>query len=415
MKNSKIKVMFFSLCSFFYIYDIALTTVPSFLSTRKIVFLVMIIYLILKKRFFKINRRLAGFILSILITTCYVFFDCLFYQVLSNEYSILSRMIYFFIYGGIGTWLIILVFPSLEIFLQSIKYSGLIQSVIIYLLFFFEFFRNFAFQFILNEGNVSFLRASDRGTGFGVEGATLTIYLFLAASVCIFFYLEKKSEIQNVIILIILGISMLLVGRTGLYALLVLILLTYIRYRINTKKIVFKDIITVIVVLIICGTLIFIIQSGSVTGVRFEKMIRNFSNIINFSEDRSINSLANMIIPKIGINNFWGYGVYRGSFNGIYLQHDSGYIQSIFSLGILFFCIFYLSIFFIMKFFYSKINNKNLKFIMCFIFILLFIIEVKEPFFIKSITFSFFIVTCALNTEGKNGKTTTNINNCTNI
>ena len=399
MKKYNHSIALWSLLTFFYIYDIALTVLPSFLSSRKIILTMMLIYVIVKLKKISIIKVFLFFCLPLVILSIYVFVVLIINNTFFYETSILSRYFYFLLYSLIGTVLAINIFSDLSFFLNCVKYAGIYQSVIIFGIFFLNPVREFCTSYIVNEGNVSFLRITDRGTGIGAEGAYLTILLMLSAVSCYYFIIKKVKPITNIIILCFLTLAMFVVGRTGLYATIVLGIIMFLKEFFKHNKITYKKIFICLLSIIMIIASIFVIIRLSQTNERIVKLLRLFTGIFNFETgDRSINELGQMRIPPFSVNNILGYGIYRGNIGNISIQNDMGYVQTYFSIGVLGSIIFYGTIFIYLFTLLRNIKKRDsiMFHLMSLLFVTFFVIEIKEPFFIKNVIVSFYIVMCRL-------------------
>lgn len=403
----RINLLLGSLISFFYIYDIGINSLPTLVSSRKIVLFGLIIYFFINKQFIKIDKKFLVFFLIIIFLGIYIFLILFTSNTFSHENSILSRYIYFVLYGLIGSYLIMNIFNSLDTFLNCVKYAGVYQSFIIFCIFSFEAVREFCNNNFINEGNISFLRATDRGTGLGAEGAYLTILLFLSIICCIYFILKKVNIINNILVICILSVASFIVGRTGLYATILIIMYFVVKEIFTKHNLTIKTIIIFLVSIVLIIFSIILVLKLSQSNERIEKIIRVFSGILNFEEgDRSINMLKQMEIPQFNVNFLFGYGIYRGIINGINFQNDMGYIQSYFSMGIIGSVVFYGYILYYLKYCLRKIRStdKNIYLLLRLLLLVLIVIEIKEPFFIKGITMSFYIIFCYLLEGNKCGQ-----------
>jgi len=413
MKN-KYKGLIYKIATFLYIYDIGLKSLPTIFSSRKIIFLFLLLKFIFTQRKIVLTKKYLNYFIITLIILFYILSIAFFYHTIGDEFSIIPRVFYFFIFGVIGSYLIYRSFDNLIFFLNCIKTSGIIQSVVIYLLFTSNSFRVFSDKVFINEGNVSFLRVSDRGTGLGAEGAYLTILLFLAVFACIYLIQIKHKQIINAVYLLIIVMMMFLVGRTGVYATIFLIILTLLRYNIINRNWSIKNIIITLSVITISLCFIFFIISLADISNRISKLVNVFLGLfISKTGDRSLLQLSEMIIPPLNESSFFGFAIYRGDINGVISQHDSGVVQSFFAMGLIISILFYANhLLYVIKN-YMKCKDNLLKFMFRIYLFILILVELKEPIILKTIPFFFMIICLNISeSEENNGK---NINNCTNL
>lgn len=120
----------------------------------------------------------------------------------------------------------------------------------------------------------------------------------------------------------------------------------------------------------------------SISGFSSEFFLGWISEGFDIKDNRTVNALVStQNIPELTIQNFFiGSGTISNS-NGLNTSgHDSGYIQTYFSIGLIFTVLFYLSfsVFIVQNF--KILNNRKLLFFICLIILVL---EFKEPMLFK--------------------------------
>lgn len=403
VKKIKLTTVINVLIMFFFIFDIAFIGIPTVFSTRKISALCMLIKIMKKKVNDNSCKRdlniVTKLIICLILILIYIFIISLIQNSIFNINSILSRLIFMIVYLFIGIFYSIRVYSGVIPFMRDIMSSLLIQSVIIYIEFISLPFKIFLTSFIANPGNVDFIR-TDRGTGLGAEAGFLTLLLFMGVFCCNYFIIMYGFKKKYVILELIYVIAMFAVGRTGIYASIVLILVSLAYSVFNNKQCInfLKYIIAVIILFIIA---IIIVQNFISVEQYMRFSSRFLSGLLDFSNDGSTIQIQNMVIPPLSFDTVIGTGIYRGILpNGALLWHDGGYIQSYASLGIVCCSIFYISIistFFKLRKNLAKKDNLQ-KLLIDTYFILLLICEYKEPFMMKTILL-FFIFTFTILTN----------------
>lgn len=385
---------------FLFLFDISFVNVSTIFSTRKIAFLILIIKTMFsknridKKDCEAINKYFIANMLIFLYVICITATEV----VWSHESSIIPRYCYFLLYSIVGSLLLILRYDSEYDFFEDVIGSMCIQSIIIFFEFFSLKFKNFLELYINNTGNVHFSRL-DRGTGLGAEAAALTLLLFLGVFSCNYIMATKKVSIIYIILQIVFMVAMFLVGRTGLYFSLILIIFTIL--YISVKKRRFSQGIKILVFIIFGIISSLLIMKKNMTVQQYNRFFTKvLSAVKNFSKDSSIVELSNMIIPSLSLDTIIGTGVYRGySSSGLFIWNDSGYIQMYAALGLICTITFYTLLFClykkIIKNVYCLSQKTNILYFLIYILIT-FIVEIKEPFTFKYMIPLFGIVAICL-------------------
>lgn len=385
---------------FLFMFDISFVNIPTILSTRKIAFLILILktifskIIINKKDFEMIKKLFLANVLIFLYVLCITFIESVWF----HEHSIIPRYSYFLLYTICGSILLILQYDSEYDFFEDVIGSMWIQSIIIFFEFFSLSFKEILQKYFNSAGNVEFSRI-ERGTGLGAEAAALTMLLFLGVFCCNYIMVTKKVSIKYIFPQIVFMSAMFLVGRTGLYISLILIIFTVLYLSVKKHK--FNQALKIII-LITFGVLIgLLIMKNSMTVQQYNRFFNKIMSAIrNFLNDTSVIELSNMSVPALSINTMIGTGVYRGySSTGLFIWNDSGYIQMYSALGLIYTVIFYTTLFC----FYKKIidnirhfsRKTNVLFFSIYV-IIIFIVECKEPFIFKYIIPLFGIVSVCL-------------------
>lgn len=221
-----------------------------------------------------------------------------------------------------------------------------------------------------------------RGIASG-GGASLSFLVALSFGVCIYLFTNKAIKLSTMIVLnSILILSMFFIGRTGLL-LLPIILLYFLIINFNQNKI--KVIFSAFFVLLLSPIVLELIKNYliGIYGVGFYKYVLGMflDGAAGFEEEGTLSMLYDFmtVFPLEFPQVLFGYGFYGAS--DFYPWTDSGYTRTILSVGYIF-GITYYALFFIMS-----INAfKYQKALFGLFFILMLIVEIKEPLMFSGYT-----------------------------
>ena len=389
---------------FLYIYEFLIINTPAIFSSRKIVFIILIFITFIrgsKKGLYKLKVEFKNEFIKIIGLCIYILGYLLIlrivYPKVNGSNYIISRILYFIAYTIIGSQMIVKYIRDIRIFLKSIIFASIIQSTIVFLQFSFYGFREFLNNTFVNEGNISYLR-EDRANGLGAEGATLSLLLFCGLFACGYFIIIKKRvTFKLMIIYLYILLSTMLVGRTGL--LIGVINFIVILILISDKSII-KTIFSIIKMIIIFIIILFVfikLTDNIIERDRIDKMFKWATSIFTKGiNDKSFIALTSMAIPSLTLETLLGTGIYRGvSALGTISQHDSGYVQSYFAIGLINSIVFYIMYYSFLFNIINKIKNRtSYKYFIWFLIIII-IVEYKEPFIFRYIM-SFMIIVCCI-------------------
>ena len=272
-------------------------------------------------------------------------------SIFSGDFGQMSRFFHLFLYSFIGSVLLVALVKDLKTLLLVILIAISIQSFFIFFSFGnieFRIWLNSTIVFGGNFGTDNFNRAP----GFsGTSGAALSV--IQALGVFVGWLLIKKStfyrpldskEYQIIVFLMLLSLwSCVLVGRTGL-----LLSIVFFTCAIIDKTFSFK----MIIIISICGA----------ASVFFFTEIISFFAVADFSthyfiswvsgiftgDDMTIKTINSMTIPHITWDTFFGTGLLSITNGGNPSGHDSGFIQTYYSLGLFFTALFYIFYFYVL-------------------------------------------------------------------
>lgn len=265
-------------------------------------------------------------------------------------------------------------------FSRCLLYASFIQSIIVFLSFLFLPFRFFLES--IQAADVT--RYGWRIIGLGIAGSGGSVYLLCGFISGIYLMMFSKKRITDMLCTISILLSIALVGRTGFYvALVILIYFILFNSKSLTKKM--KNNIKLIgFISIAILTIYFILSIANdriveLLSYTYKRLLELFREGFGSSTIQGINNYS---IPLPGISRITliGTGIIRGySSTGLLFMNDSGYIQRYAAVGLVV-CIFsYISFVVYMIELAKKISKTQRRFVLLCLFLLL-IIEYKEPF-----------------------------------
>lgn len=376
VKNKLLKRLAQILIMFLFIYEIQLNSAPDFFTSRKIIAFITIASGIYKPKDMLKKIRDGNLFLAIVI---YVMLITLIFP--GTGEKILPGVVYFYLYVCIFPSFFKKYYKSIDELYTSFIGSGLIQSGIVFLQFFVKSFGKFLDKFFANAGNVEYTRYT-RATGLGCEGATLGFFLAVSMMACAYFMVNKKNPVKYIIYYAIIFVAACLASRTGL--LLGTVILVYaLLYQ--AKKSVARLFIEVAVVAFIVYKVNGLINEN-ISNMRVGYLMDWWKGIFDTKKGSSLYAISKMEIPPISFETIIGTGIRRGTSSaGTMIWNDMGYVQSYFAMGLICSILFYLSL---LKKSIKKImtvKDAGLKYILLFWLILIYVMEMKEPFIMKYI------------------------------
>ncbi|WP_430884122.1 hypothetical protein [Fusibacter sp. JL216-2] len=380
---------------FMFIYNIVFSGLGTVASTGKIATLILSLYVFSKK---KINLRVTKSNVAI----CSLYFMILLYAILNFLFNglvqsvMLARIIFYFLNTLYMSFVLSEIYSDTNEFMLSFFIITTIQAVFIIAGFVSYEFRVFVSELLLNESNISILSAS-RSAGFtNSSGANLSVIQALGfISGLLLITRSNKINIIYYIAMVVIIFSIVLSGRTGFVLILIMlipVISVYLkRYKSNWlgKMSIFKY-----VLVLALGLFIINVIMTELTIIPYDVKNQYFyiQNWIKeafvISDNRTINALTKMEIPKLDYKTFVGTSLVVDSKGLNASGHDSGYIQTYFAMGLVFSIIFYFTVgihlmTMILKN-YIKLRKTNLLHPSIFFLMSIFILEVKEPFIFKS-------------------------------
>ena len=374
------------------IYNFSFLKLPG-LTSGRVVFVFICIKSIYDYKSTRSNINLVRFLsfLALLFTASLI-------QYLNSmDFIQSSRILWFSIYSIITPFLLRKYILNLEEFLYSILFATSLQSIIAINSFLNPSFKESILNTIVVGGN-DIGDMIYRAIGFSSSsGAALSVTQFCGvfAGLMLFKYSYNTVVRSPIIWLGILCclLSTLIIGRTGL--IISLLSIFYFLFSIiNSKKII---IISIIAIMISQINFISILESktNGILGFETDIFLNWIDDGLELENNNTAIAIKEMPIPPLSLRTILGTGeVFDFRFMKNASGNDSGYIQTYYSSGLILAIAFYISYF---LFLFKETKSKNL-FSHLFIIILMFIIEIKEPFIFKYVL-PFFILNLILLTN----------------
>lgn len=383
------KFLINTLLIFFIIYDISFIRFPGLTSGRIAFFIILLKFLVHYNRI-KFDKKTIYFLLFLLL----LFLFSIIQYLNSLDFTQSSRILWFSIYSVLTPFLMKNYFSGLKDFLFSFLLATSVQSLITINSFISPGFKQNILNYIVIGGN-DIENSVYRAIGFtSTSGAALSVVQFcgvfcglilLKYSNLTFF----KSTLVWVSVLVCL-LSTFIIGRTGLICSLVSIFIFFLS-TISFKKIMFF-LITIIFINQINFIDILENQTQNIAGFKIDFYLNWIEDGLTIGDNNTVKAIQDMPIPPLSIRTILGTGeVFNPNTMKNASGNDCGYIQTYYSLGLVLAFLFYVG-YFVFLFTKSKYNNL---FIFNYLIVLMFIIEMKEPFIFKYV-FPFFVLSLML-------------------
>lgn len=345
--------------------------------------------------FFTLNTKLFFVILGCLFLGLYS--HMLFYMHGGNySTSYLDTFIKMILYLASGYFLVNLTlkrWESYSEFVENMIFLSILvafaNSIVILLQYFFPEFRIVTNSFfIMGDSNINFLIDETRFKGIANGGgASLSVFMGLAAVFSIIFYLQKKfSLIWFSVIFFTISTALIYVGRTGIFIILFGFVLVFFRSLFLSDNKIRSFLLAVFVFGLLC--------LGGFIALEFlpryfiERYFFFLSGSSGLRNEGTIEILRNMLtLPDTLKQFFFGTGSASGSFlTG--QSADIGYMKTATMFGIPTSFLLYAMIFFTAVL-ATRAMGKS-KIYMLIIIMVLAIVEIKEPFLFKGPSARFF-------------------------
>ena len=370
---------------FFLIYDFGLLILPG-LTTGRLIFILLCLFQIFIQKTFFVNKKLQVF-LSVLLL---IFLASLIQFINSDDFKQSSRLIWFTIYSIITPFLLLKIFKDKIDFLNAFFIATTIQSIITIGSFLNPEFKQFILSAIVVGGND--IKDGFRAIGFtSASGAAFSVIQFCGVfSGLMLLKYTRDNLIKSIFILIFIVIgllSTLIIGRTGLLCSIIAIIY-FLFINFNLKKAILYSVITFIISQINFIKLLEN-QTEGIDGFNIEFFKNWIEDGFILKNNNTVEAISRMPIPPLSLNTIVGTGEVFDAEKSVNASgHDSGYIQTYFSLGFVFAIVFYVSYFL----FLIRITKLKNLLILLFLIFILFVVEFKEPFIFKYIL-PFYILT----------------------
>ena len=356
------------------IYDISFKAFP-ILTTGRIVFIFLIISNFKVLKLVLKEYKYLKFIILLLLLVSFIQFS------ITNDNTQFSRFSFFTIYSLISSLIIATRVKDTQKLLFYILIAVSFQSVILIYVFFNPSFKAILDGYIVYGGNFTY---ENLYRSFGLTSQTGAV-LSLTQSFGVGAGLLLSKYKNNFLItsaIIICFLSTIFVGRTGVL-ISVIFFGAYFFYTMSFKKIVKTSLITILFFLyssIITSE--FVSSLDSIRGFSSEYFIGWISEGFEIKNNRTLEALASVQkIPELTVQNFlFGSGTVSDGNGGNSSGHDSGFIQTYYSIGLILTVLFYFSFSFFIFQNFKVLNEKKIMFFIC---VIILVLELKEPMLFK--------------------------------
>lgn len=371
----KKKVLYFIklLVVFAILYDINFLAFPS-LTTARLSLLLLIFYAF----YFRIRINIV--FIQYLVLIGFIFSLALIQFLFSQESTQISRLLWFVLYGIIGPVILNTLMKDKNEFFLLVTLSTFIQAIIALTSFITPSFKMFLYStviFTANFDETQVLRAVSLSSvagaslsviqSFGVISALLLLrYTSFSAKFTLFLWLQ----------ILVITISIFIIGRTGLIISFLAIFIFLFSFRFTIKRIIVA---TLAIILVYQVNFMGILenQMKDVEGFNIDFFRAWIENAFSFKDNQTSEDLKSMPIPPLTFETIVGTGKVENKNLGVNASgHDSGYIQSYYSLGLILTFFFYLTY---LSFLVCQIKAIETT-VLYLLIALIFVIEVKEPF-----------------------------------
>jgi len=408
--GKNVKFFFSTALLFFSIFSIHFQGVAEFLTPRILSMFIMVFFFMHKELINLYKKKFSLTKILWMLSTVFIFMYSsivtYFNRIDVSDTTIVSSTLNFLIFVGIFPFFMEKIFIDSKYFATCLLYSSLVQAVIVILSFTFSGVRFFLEKIQIME----FWRYDWRVIGLGIAGAGGSIYLFMGIVAAGFLIISGELKLKNLIFMFIISIAILLVGRTGFYATLILII--YILFC-NSNDFLksFKNA-TKIFTFLLLSLLVFFMILFITPNFNFDMLFYTLDRALELFEygfdSPTLSGINNVEtpIPGLSLETLFGTGVARGlTPSGKLFMSDSGYIQRYASLGFIVAIVSYVSFAIFIMQLTKNIDRLKRRYIY-FCLLLLFVIEYKEPFmYMLAYPFTLVMLSIITKREAENGKT----------
>lgn len=390
----KTEDIFKSVITFGFVFNISFNSAPLLSTGRLTLLLMFVLY----------GRGIFTFILqfsrkNILFVTAILsqLFLSLFWIAVNGteDLNMLSRIFWFMTYSIFGAFLYMRMCKfCLSLAMSYYLVAILIQTVFVFCSVYIPEFRFWVIDNLAVGGNIDFTKdARFSGLSNG-GGATLALQLGLGAVSTLILFTQSSNVYFRCFLLLaalVITLGTVFVGRTGLY----ISLLTIFGFIfLFSRSLLFPLIITV-TMFFSYSSMSFITLGQSIQSQDLE-LDRTFEwafDLFLFGESQSANALKDDLSDMKEITStelMLGSGRITNSDGTNYCRHDAGYFHALYSMGLPIATLFYSSLFWTFWQMLSPVRG-TLKSLGLGLILLVFILEIKEPFIFKY-TLPFFVL-----------------------
>lgn len=376
VRNTWITTLVLSFLLFLILYNVSFRFNASLSTGRLAVFVLFLWALRLRKSPINFLRSKVMMVFLSLPAVVLQYF-------LIPDFGQLSRFINLAIYSYVGAALVVIIARDVKVVLVAILLAISVQSIIIIFSFFSMEYREWfdAIQAVsASNYDANYIY---RAPGFSsAGGAGLSVIQSLG--VLVGWLLLKRNSVYSVVsrkfaylVFFAMGLSVIscfLVGRTGIILSGIFLILFFMCGVYRTGFLKFLTV-AVVFIFLFLSTYIF-----GLLGTDFSlEYYQSWAFGIFTGEDDTLNYLNSMPIPRLSSDTFFGTGL-SNLIDGVNPSgHDSGFIQTYYSMGLFFAFVFYISYVYVLFYSFSWLPII-LRITLTIVF---FSIELKEPFLFK--------------------------------
>lgn len=256
----------------------------------------------------------------------------------------------------------------------------LIQALIVIGCFLFPEFKTMIFNMQSWDDDWLYYRVS----GLGIAGAGGTVYLYCGFIANCYYLIYYKSKSFYYVSAIVILFATMLVGRTGFYTEVVLLVYTLVSFFLFPQKTSNTSVITKIISLFIAiAILLFAVNYiNSSLDVNYDMLESSYSRLNDIVEGNTVKAINSRAIPELTLSTlFFGIGYGKGyTFDGTLIWNDSGFVMRYNGFGAIPALISYFLLFWYLISHLKLIKDKSKRYFWIIPILSMFIIEYKEEF-----------------------------------
>lgn len=366
------------------------------LTTTRMAVLYAIFYLLCHNRYvnkFMANRffMLSGIMLAVVFVQIFMNYQFMDLEFLNRQDNILLIYPRYIVYVVLYVYVVAMYytkrFKTVENFGKAYLGAIFIQIIAIYLAAMSENVRVFLFTNTVTDHNtedmLEAVKMGSRICGIGMMAAGGS--LVLATGCMLLLFLVVQGKLSNKCFLISYGLiagATMLIGRTGFYFEVIMLLVYLVLYKNPNKYI------GVVALVMLCagGLVVFSLNTGMDWMLSYYK--KWIGEILNpdmfYNTFKGILGHGQTKYNTFSKNAWIGSNILRGNMpQGGQMVADSGYLRMFNSIGIIGCVMYYGSFLYTFVYLYKRIRERNIKIIYALFILFSFIIEFKEPFMMK--------------------------------